>query len=155
MSETGKVHAVIFDLDGTLIDTEKYYRKCWPEAVEHFGYTMTDEQALSLRSLGRPFAPQRFKEWYGEDFDYEKVRAYRKERMEYYLKTYGITLKPGAKEILRWLREHHIVTALATANDRERAERYLKKIGLYEYFDRVIRPAESRQRTFTPMPVNS
>lgn len=138
MSETGKVHAVIFDLDGTLIDTEKYYRKCWPEAVEHFGYTMTDEQALSLRSLGRPYAPQRFKEWYGEDFDYEKVRAYRKERMEYYLKTYGITLKPGAKEILQWLGEHHIVTALATANDRERAERYLKKIGLYEYFDRVI-----------------
>ena len=65
------IHAVIFDLDGTLIDTEKYYRICWPKAVEHFGYTMTDEQALSLRSLGRPYAPERFREWYGEDFDYE------------------------------------------------------------------------------------
>ena len=31
------IHAVIFDLDGTLIDTEKYYRICWPKAVEHFG----------------------------------------------------------------------------------------------------------------------
>ena len=44
------IHAVIFDLDGTLIDTEKYYRICWPKAVEHFGYTMTDEQALTRRS---------------------------------------------------------------------------------------------------------
>ena len=33
-----KIKAVIFDLDGTLIDTEKYYRTCWPLALEKFGY---------------------------------------------------------------------------------------------------------------------
>lgn len=41
------IQAVIFDMDGTLIDTEKYYRICWPQALAHFGYTMSDEQALS------------------------------------------------------------------------------------------------------------
>lgn len=132
------IHAVIFDLDGTLIDTEKYYRICWPRAVEHFGYTMTDEQALSLRSLGRPYAPERFREWYGENFDYEKVRAYRKELMEECIEENGMALKPGAVEILTYLRENGIITALATANDRERAGRYLKKIGLYDYFDRIV-----------------
>lgn len=132
------IHAVIFDLDGTLIDTEKYYRICWPKAVEHFGYTMTDEQALSLRSLGRPYAPERFREWYGEDFDYEKIRAYRKQLMEECIEENGIALKPGAVEILTYLRGHGIITALATANDRERAGRYLKKIGLYEYFDHIV-----------------
>ena len=45
---------VFFDMDGTLIDTEKYYRICWPQALAHFGYTMSDEQALSMRSLGQP-----------------------------------------------------------------------------------------------------
>ena len=132
------IHAVIFDLDGTLIDTAKYYRICWPKAVEHFGYTMTDEQALSLRSLGRPYAPEQFREWYGEDFDYEKIRAYRKQLMEECIEENGIALKPGAVEILTYLREHGIITALATANDRERAGRYLKKIGLYEYFDHIV-----------------
>ena len=132
------IHAVIFDLDGTLIDTEKYYRICWPKAVEHFGYTMTDEQALSLRSLGRPYAPERFREWYGEDFDYEKIRAYRKQLMEECIEENGMALKPGAVEILTYLREHGIITALATANDRERAGRYLNKIGLYEYFDHIV-----------------
>ena len=131
------IHAVIFDLDGTLIDTEKYYRICWPKAVEHFGYTMTDEQALSLRSLGRPYAPEQFREWDGEDFDYEKIRAYRKQLMEECIEENGIALKPGAVEILTYLREHGIITALATANDRERAGRYLKKIGLYEDFDHI------------------
>ncbi|MDY3274382.1 MAG: HAD family phosphatase [Agathobacter sp.] len=132
------IHAVIFDLDGTLIDTEKYYRICWPKSVEHFGYTMTDEQALSLRSLGRPYAPEQFREWYGEDFDYEKIRAYRKQLMEECIEENGIALKPGAVEILTYLRAHGIITALATANDRERAGRYLKKIGLYEYFDHIV-----------------
>ena len=46
------VKAVIFDMDGTLIDTEKYYRIFWPMALKQFGYDMTDEQALSMRSLG-------------------------------------------------------------------------------------------------------
>ena len=39
------IQAVIFDMDGTLIDTEKYYRICWPQALAHFGYTMSDETA--------------------------------------------------------------------------------------------------------------
>ena len=71
------IEAVLFDLDGTLIDTERMYRVCWPAAASAFGYEMTDEQALALRSLGRPFAPAKLKEWFGENFDYEAVRGKR------------------------------------------------------------------------------
>jgi DNA helicase-2/ATP-dependent DNA helicase PcrA len=88
--------------------------------------------------LGRPFAVQQFKEWYGQDFDYWAVRNYRKQMVEEMLADTGIPLKPGAKEILSWLREHDIFVSLVTANDKERAERYLKKIGLFEYFNAVV-----------------
>ena len=58
------IQAVIFDMDGTLIDTEKYYRICWPQALAHFGYTMSDEQALSMRlrsrGLGDVYKRQRY-----------------------------------------------------------------------------------------------
>ena len=47
---------VIFYLDGTLLDTEKYYFAKWKEAMAHFGYHMTDEEAYSVRSLGMPYA---------------------------------------------------------------------------------------------------
>ena len=130
--------AVIFDLDGTLTDTEKYYQEAWPKALGHFGYDLTKEMALELRSLGRPFAPLRFKEWYGEDFDYNEVREYRKALVEDLIAKNGIPLKPGAKEILKWLRENGIMTALATANEYSRAERYLKKIDLFDGFDKII-----------------
>ncbi len=132
-----KYDAVLFDMDGTLTDTEKYYQEAWPKSLNHFGYEMTPEKPLILRSLGRPYAVEQFKEWYGPDFDYWSVRNYRKQLVEDIFKD-GIPLKPGAKEILQWLRDNGVFVALVTANDKERAERYTKKIGLYDYFDAIV-----------------
>lgn len=133
-----EIQAVIFDMDGTLIDTEKYYRRFWPMALAEFGYEMTDEQALSMRSLGRPFAPARLRELFGEGIDYVAVRQRRKELMEVCLEQEGIQPKPGAVELLEALREQGIITAIATATDLERTHKYLKMAGLTGYFDEII-----------------
>lgn len=125
-------------MDGTLIDTETYYRICWPKALAAFGYHMTDEQALAMRSLGRPFAIAQLKEWFGEELDYAAVRAERKALMEEMLGKNGIHLKPGAQELLHYLREKHITAAVATATDLERTEKYLKQAGIYDCFDQLI-----------------
>ena len=45
------IQAVLFDMDGTLIDTEKYYRIFWPKALAACGYTMTDEQIDGIINL--------------------------------------------------------------------------------------------------------
>ncbi|MBR1742744.1 MAG: HAD family phosphatase [Lachnospiraceae bacterium] len=132
------VDAVLFDLDGTLTDTEKYYQTAWPEALKHFGYQMEAWMPLELRSLGRPFAPLKFKEWFGDDLDFGMVLEYRKGLMEELIRKNGIPLKPGAVEILKWLRENEILTAVATANNYERTKRYLEQIGLFSCFDQII-----------------
>ena len=132
------IKAVIFDLDGTLIDTERLYRMYWPKALAHFGYDLSDERALMLRSLGRPFAPEQFKKWYGEDFDYPKVRAYRKELIEAHIAEHGVDAKPGARELAEKLAEMGITVAIATATDPERTERYLSLAGLQGIFRTII-----------------
>ena len=144
------VKAVLFDMDGTLIDTEKYYRIFWPKALAQFGYHMTDEQVLFMRSLGRPFAPKQLKEWFGEELDYYAVRDRRKQLMEEHLDRVGIELKPGAVEILEALKKRGIMAAVATATDLERTEKYLRLVGLREYFDRLISATQVKEGKPSP-----
>ena len=89
------VKAVLFDMDGTLIDTEKYYRIFWPMALKQFGYEMTDEQALSMRSLGQPYAPQHLKDMFHDpDMDYNKIRHIGEKSWRSIWKRWVLSLSP-------------------------------------------------------------
>ena len=129
---------VIFDLDGTLIDTEKYFKVFWRKAAEKNGYVMSEEQALQLRSLGKPYAPELLKKWFGADFDYIKVRDDRREMMQEHLKQVGLEKKPGAEQALEQLKKQGCRIALATATPTERAKEQLEQVGLLAYFDEIV-----------------
>lgn len=47
---------VIFDMDGLMIDTEKLLTRFWCEAANHYGYPMTKEHVLGIRSLAAKYA---------------------------------------------------------------------------------------------------
>lgn len=132
------IKAVIFDLDGTVIDTEKLLVKYWCMAANEMGFPMVREHALQLRSLARKYAEPLLKEWFGGNCDYMTVRNRRMELMTAHIIENGLDVKAGIKELLVWLGENGYKRAVATATDLTRAGKYLNDVGLYDYFDCII-----------------
>ena len=132
------IKAVISDMDGVMLDTEKLYVRFWCEAARFYGYPMQKEHALGIRSMARPFAIEKLQGWFGRNFDYDAVRNKRKELMNAYVTEHGVEAKRGAKELLVWLKANGYRTALATATPVERASSYMSQVGLLPYFDKMI-----------------
>ncbi|MCH5299082.1 MAG: HAD family phosphatase [Ruminococcus sp.] len=132
------IKGVIFDMDGVILDSEKLYVRFWKEAGRACGYPWEVEHSLAIRSLARPYAIERLKGFFGEDFDYDRVRNMRIELMNAYIAEHGIEPKPHADYILNWLRENGYKIAVATATPLERTEEYLRRVGLLSYFDKII-----------------
>ena len=93
-----------FDLDGTLIDTEKVYFKYWKIASKLYGYELSDEEALNVRSLDGRIGKAFIEEISGGILDYTSVRNKRIEMMNEYFLTHPIEVKPYAIEFLELLR---------------------------------------------------
>jgi len=144
------IKAVIFDLDGTLIDTEKYYVNFGQEIIQNMGYTIDKNIILSMRSLNHKFAKLMLKELLGEGFDFEYFHQTRRERVRQALEKNGIEKKPDVDKIIAYLKEKEICTAVATATDYERACSYLEQIGIDDKLDKII--SVSNVANGKPMP---
>lgn len=144
------IRAVIFDMDGVLINTEKYLSIFWRQAAAEFGFSMSFEESLRLRSLTVPFAVKETKRMFGEAFDYMAVRTRRKELMAQWLSTHGVEKKPGVAEVFDDIKSRGIRLAVATATDEVRAASYLKEIGVYDKVDYLI--SATMVRIGKPMP---
>lgn len=131
------IKAVIFDMDGVIIDTEPLLAKYWQQAAREFGFPMEYGHALQLRSCSEKYASPYLKKTFGEDFDYRTVRARRKELMNLDIEKNGLVKKKGIDQALDFLDGTDLIKAVATATDLERAEKYLRFVGLYHRFDAI------------------
>ena len=132
------IKAVIFDMDGLILDTEKLLVKYWCQAANEAGFPMRREHALNIRSLARKYAVPYLQGLFGEGFDYVKIRSRRMELMAEHLSRHELETKPGIGRLLDYLDEKKIPAAIATATDIQRTESYLDRVGLLGRFSRIV-----------------
>ena len=131
------IKGVLFDLDGTLIDTEKLYQRFWVEAANRLGYPMKHEHALAIRAMAAVYAEPLLRQLVCPEFDYHAVRELRREIMEAYIDEHGVEAKPGLLPLLEALKARGLRIGLATATPEPRARKYLRMVGAEAYFDAV------------------
>jgi phosphoglycolate phosphatase len=140
-----QIFTILFDLDGTLVDTAPDLIRAHNHVMKKFGYpTKSTEEIRNLvgqgagAMLGRSIWGQAKKE-FGK-VQNEKIK---KEMIDAFVDYYGkniineSTLINGVKEFLKWCKEKNISMAVCTNKQEHLAIDLLKKIGIYHYFEYV------------------
>ena len=136
---------VLFDLDGTLIDTAPDLMNAHNHVMQKFGYeTKSTEEIRNLvgkgaaSMIGRSLWNQAKKEL--KKIDDEKIKSKMvDEFIDYYGKNIAVESKllPGVLEFLKWCKKNNISMAVCTNKTEHLAVDLLKKINVYDYFEYV------------------
>ena len=133
---TDMINAVIFDMDGTLVDTERLGIKAWKAGAAELGFAIDD--ALIHQFIGRtlPDVMGILEEHYDSCETAEAIYRRHREIRDEMVKT-DLELKAGAAECLDELLAAGYHVGLATSSRRVAAERNLKTVGLFDRFETV------------------
>lgn len=136
--EKAPVRGVLFDVDGVILDTERLYSRFWMEACHFYGFPMTKEQSLQMRSLNKTAGQEKFHELFGPKADYTTIRLKRIELMDAFIEKEGAAAKPGICTLLDALDARGIPCAITSSSPRQRLECYLSPLNLYHRFQKVV-----------------
>ena len=134
-----KIKAVLFDMDGTILDTEKIHKECWEQAMRDIGVEFLPTTFYDLIGLNDKSTCEYFKKHYGftdEQYTKMSVSAYTLSRE--FTTTKGIPVKKGFFELSDYLAENKIKRAVVTSSICSEALHNFQRARIETPFDVII-----------------
>ncbi|WP_308291537.1 HAD family phosphatase [Microbacterium sp. G2-8] len=136
LTDTAWPQAVLWDMDGTLVDTEPYWMAAETALVKRFGGTWTHDDALEL--VGSDLeGSARILQRAGVDMGEQEIVEHLTDEVLRQMAESGIPFRPGAQELLRDLRDAGVKTAIVTMS-RHRMAAQIADLIEFDAFDAIL-----------------
>jgi len=134
------IKAVIFDLDGVIVDTAKYHYLAWRKLANNLGFDISIEQNEQLKGVSRVVSLNKILDWGGVNLDQNQKNELLLSKNEVYLK-YIKTLTtndilPGIMQALNYLKKNNILISLGSAS--KNANIILERLEIKDKFNAII-----------------
>ncbi len=130
--------AVIFDMDGLVLDTESTYRVAWRQAASVMGYDFSEDYCLSLSGLHYKDIELKLHEYCGTEFNLQLFNRLSGEFWRGHVNVHGIKVKHGFNRLLDLLLRQNIPYCLATNSSMVNALECLDLAGLKGVFSTIV-----------------
>ena len=131
-------NAIIFDMDGTLIDSETIFENIAIEVFAELNVKLTDKTYAKWKGMPTEQIEHAILEEFGADFPLANFKRKFIESWEQHIRSFGINVIPGIKELLDELSVNNIKVGVATSTSHDKAVCSLKIAGINIPEDRII-----------------
>ena len=131
------IDAVIFDMDGLMLDTQKVWDRVIVETAEEFGLELKPGYLDAVRGSSGDDILAVSEMWLGPDVDIRGLMAKTWQNADAVFATH-IDKKPGLDELVAWLQAHDYPMAVASGSKLEQIEHHMEMVGLGECFDVLV-----------------
>ena len=133
--------AMLFDLDGTLVDSMWMWEAIDIEFLGAYGYECPEDLQRAIEGMSFSETAVYFKERFKLPLSLDEIKAiWVQMSIDKY--RYEVPLKPGVPEFLKYCRENGIRTGIGTSNGSEIVDAVLTSLKVKEYFDAVVTACE-------------
>ncbi len=132
------IKAVIFDMDGILIDTERISFNAFKEVLKGYNYEMSEEFYLTMIGRNVKSIKEVMLREYGDSFPFDEIYEKKVKIAVETIDRDGVIIKPGVHELVDYLKDNNYKIAVATSTRKERAHYLLEQIGIKHKVDYII-----------------